>query len=115
MPQWLELNRSLREAGLIVSDARLHSVAAATTVRVRGGAVELTDGPFATTKEVLAGYYLLRCADLDEAVRQAARMPLARYGSVEVRPVADPGPPPDRMDAGTVGSGRPSGGAAAAT
>ena len=59
----------------------------ATTVRVRGGETELTDGPFAVTKEVLAGYYLLDCDDLDEALRHAARMPTARYGSVEVRPV----------------------------
>jgi hypothetical protein len=92
-PLWEELNQSLREAGLLISDARLHPVATSTTVRVRGGAVDLTDGPFATTKEVLAGYYLIRCADLDEALRQAARVPLAHYGSVEVRPVVGPGEP----------------------
>jgi hypothetical protein len=96
-PLWEELNRSLREAGLLVSDARLRPVATATTVRVRGGEVELTDGPFATTKEVLAGYYLIRSADLDEALQHAARLPLARYGSVEVRPVADPGPRADEV------------------
>jgi hypothetical protein len=91
-PLWVEVTRSLREAGLLVSDARLHSVATATTVRVRSGDVELIDGPFATTKEVLAGYYLIRCADLDEALRWAAQLPLVRYGSVEVRPVVESGP-----------------------
>jgi hypothetical protein len=87
LPMWLELNDSLREAGLLVGNGRLHGVASATTVRVRDGETELTDGPFAVTKEVLAGYYVLDCDDLDEALKQAARLPLARYGSVEVRPV----------------------------
>lgn len=59
MPLWLELNDSLREAGLLVANDALHPVAAATTVRVRDGEAELTDGPFAVTKEVLAGYYVL--------------------------------------------------------
>ena len=48
---------------------------------------EITDGPFAVTKEVLAGYYVLECADLDEALKQAARLPMARWGTIEVRPV----------------------------
>jgi hypothetical protein len=60
-------------------------------VRVRDGETELTDGPFAVTKEVLAGFYMLECRDLDEALKQAARVPLARYGSVEVRPIMDIG------------------------
>jgi hypothetical protein len=89
MPEWLEVTESLRRAGLLVANAPLHPAASATTVRVRGGEAGLTDGPFAVTKEILAGYYLLRCADLDEALRQAARLPTARYGSVEVRPVMD--------------------------
>ncbi|SDJ95960.1 YciI family protein [Nonomuraea jiangxiensis] len=89
MPLWLELTENLREAGLLVAHGPLHPVTAATTVRVRGGETELTDGPFATTKEFLAGYYVLRCADLDEALRHAARMPTARHGSVEVRPIMD--------------------------
>jgi hypothetical protein len=54
---------------------------------VRGGETEITDGPFAVTKERLAGYYILDCADLDEALEQAARFPGARHGTVEVRPV----------------------------
>ena len=87
MPLWLEVTESLREAGVLVANAPLHPVASATTVRVRAGEAERTDGPFAMTKEILAGYYLLDCADLDEALKHAARLPTARYGSVEVRPV----------------------------
>ena len=87
MPLWDEVNASLRDAGVLVANAPLHSVATATTVRVRGDETELTDGPFAVTKEVLAGYYVLDCADLDEAIRHAARLPWARYASVEVRPI----------------------------
>ena len=87
MPLWDEVNASLREAGVLVAHAPLHGVASATTVRVRDDETELTDGPFAVTKEVLAGYYVLDCADLDEAIRHAARLPWARYGSVEVRPI----------------------------
>ena len=90
MPLWLELTESLREAGLLVANSPLDSVATATTVRVRGGETEITDGPFAVTKEVLAGYYVLDCTDLDEALRHAARLPTARYGSVEVRPIMEP-------------------------
>jgi hypothetical protein len=87
LPMWLELHRSLREAGLLVGVQRLRSVESATSVRVRGGDAEITDGPFAVTKEILAGYYILDCADLDEALKQAARLPAARYGTIEVRPV----------------------------
>jgi hypothetical protein len=89
LPVWRELRESLLEAGLLVASGRLHDVPSATTVRVRGGEVEMTDGPFAVTKEILGGYYLLECRDLDEALEQAARVPLARYGSVEVRPVME--------------------------
>ena len=87
MPMFVELHRSLREAGLLVGVQRLRSVESATSVRVRGGETEITDGPFAITKEVLAGYYILDCEDLDEALKQAARVPAVRYGTVEVRPV----------------------------
>lgn len=89
LPLWDEVNASLREAGLLVANAPLHPVASATTVRVRDDQAELTDGPFAVTKEILAGYYVLECEDLDEALKHAARLPLARYGSVEVRPIMD--------------------------
>ena len=92
LPLFMELHRSLREAGLLVGVQRLHSTESATSVRVRGGETEITDGPFAVTKEVLAGYYILECADLDEALRHAARLPMAVAGwaTIEVRPVMSP-------------------------
>jgi len=91
LPLWLELTESLREAGLLVANGALHRTEAATTVRVRNGETEMTDGPFAVTKEVLAGFYVLDCDGLDEALRHAARFPTAQYGSVEVRPIIGPG------------------------
>jgi hypothetical protein len=87
LPMFVEFFRGLREAGLLVGVQRLRSVESATSVRVRGEEAEITDGPFALTKEYLAGYYVLECADLDEALKHAARFPGARYGTVEVRPV----------------------------
>ena len=90
LPMLLELHASLREAGLLVGVQSLRSTESATSVRVRDGQTEITDGPFAVTKEVLAGYYVLECADLDEALKQAARLPMARWGTVEVRPVVSP-------------------------
>jgi hypothetical protein len=89
-PMLAELHAGLREAGLLGTVQRLHSTKSATSVRVRDGQTEITDGPFAVTKEVLAGYYLLECADLDEALRQAARLPMARWATIEVRPVMPP-------------------------
>lgn len=78
---------SMAEAGVLVDSAPLHPVRSATVVRVREGEALLTDGPFAELKEQLGGYYLLECADLDEALRWARTIPAAGYGSVEVRPV----------------------------
>jgi hypothetical protein len=91
LPLWLELTESLREAGLLVANGALHRTEAATTVRVRNGETEMTDGPFAVTKEVLAGFYVLDCDGLDEALRHAVRFPTAQYGSVEIRPIIGPG------------------------
>jgi hypothetical protein len=87
LPVFVELHRSLREEGLLVGVQRLHTVESATSVRVREGQTEITDGPFAVTKEVLAGYYILECADLDEALKHAARLPMVSWATVEVRPV----------------------------
>jgi hypothetical protein len=87
LPALVELHRSLREAGLLVGVQRLRSTESATSVRVRDRGTEIVDGPFAVTKERLAGYYILECADLDEALKQAELMPMARWGTVEVRPV----------------------------
>ena len=87
LPVFVELHRSLREAGLLVGVQRLHSAQSATSVRVRDGETEIVDGPFAVTKETLAGYYILECADLDEALQQAARLPMAPWATIEVRPI----------------------------
>jgi hypothetical protein len=87
VPWFLELHRSLREAGVLVNVKALRSPESATTVRVRDGDTEIVDGPFAVTKEMLAGFYLVECADLDEALALAARIPPASWGTVEVRPV----------------------------
>jgi hypothetical protein len=86
-PMLAELHAGLREAGLLVEVNRLHATESATSVRNRGGETEITDGPFAVTKEVLAGYYILECADLDEALEHAAGLPMTRWGTIEVRPV----------------------------
>src|SRR3954471_11274132 len=86
-PILLELHAGLREAGVLGDVRRLHTTESATSVRVRDGEAEITDGPFAVTKEVLAGYYILDCADLDEAIKQPARLPMAPWATIEVRPV----------------------------
>ena len=88
-PMWSELNESLEEAGLLVATGRLHLTTTATTVSAMSGETELTDGPFAITKEVLVGYYLIEAENLDQALNVAKRIPLVRYGRVEVRPVMD--------------------------
>ena len=74
-------------AGAIEGGNALQATPTARTVRVRNGQMSITDGPFAETKEQLGGYYLVEAADSDEAARMAAKIPGARYGSVEVRPV----------------------------
>ena len=80
----------IRGNGQFVSGAPLQPTDTATTVRVNGsGEAVLSDGPFAETKEWLAGYYLLDCQDLDTATQQAARIPAARHGAIEVRPVME--------------------------
>ena len=83
----LEYDRSIRESGNCIASEALESVATATTVRVRQGKVTITDGPFAETKEQLAGFYLVEAPNLDEAIKLAARIPPAEVGSIEVRPI----------------------------
>jgi hypothetical protein len=82
-----------RKSGVLLAAEALQPIQAAATVRVRNGAVEVTDGPFAETKEQLAGFYLIDARDLNEAIQIASKIPPAREGSVEVRPVRelDPG------------------------
>ena len=82
-----DFTASIKASGNYVGSNRLQPVASATTVRVRNGKPQLTDGPFAETREQLGGYYLIEAKDLDEATKIAARIPGARIGSIEVRPV----------------------------
>ncbi len=77
----------LRASGQCVASEALQPVATATTVRVRNGRVSVTDGPFAETKECLAGFYLVEARDLNEAIQIAAKIPPATVGSIEVRPI----------------------------
>jgi hypothetical protein len=79
----------LRRRGLLVATEGLQAPGDATTVRVRGDQVLLTDGPFADTKEVIGGFSLVECADLDEALEVTSRHPAARYGSIEIRPLRE--------------------------
>lgn len=78
-----------KKSGLLVAAEALQPIRTAKTVRVRNGSVSITDGPFAETKEHLAGFYLLDAKDMDEAMQMAARIPPAREGSIEVRPVRE--------------------------
>lgn len=74
-------------AGVFKAGDALMPTSMASSVRVRDGKANVTDGPFAETKEHLGGYYLLECADLDEALKWAAKIPTAKYGTIEVRPI----------------------------
>jgi hypothetical protein len=87
MKAYFAFSEDARKAGVMVAGEGLERTSAATTVRVRDGERVLSDGPFAETKEQLGGFYLLECANLDEAIDWAARIPGAASGSVEVRPV----------------------------
>jgi hypothetical protein len=79
----------LRESGRLLAAEPLHPVETATSVRVRNGRVVITDGPFAETKEQLAGFYLIEALDLNDAIQIASQIPPARTGTIEVRPVRE--------------------------
>jgi hypothetical protein len=79
--------RAMAAGGALVNSSPLQPSSSATTIRVRDGESLVTDGPFAELKEEIGGYYILDCADLDEALRWAASIPAARYGAIEVRPL----------------------------
>lgn len=81
------VTEEMRDRGVFVAGDPLEPIATATTVRVRNGERLVTDGPFAETKEQLGGYYILDCANVDEAIEWAAKIPGSRHGSIEVRPV----------------------------
>jgi hypothetical protein len=80
---------AMAASGVLIDSCPLQPPSAATTLRVRGGKPFSTDGPYAETKEQIGGYYVLDCADLDEALRWAATIPAARYGAVELHPVLE--------------------------
>ena len=87
MQEYREFTADIREKGKFVAGDALQPTQTATSVRVRAGRTLTTDGPFAETKEQLGGYYLVNADDLDEAIAIAARIPSARAGTIEVRPV----------------------------
>jgi hypothetical protein len=86
--------QKLSDSRQLITGEPLHPVNTATTVRVRNGQVQLYDGPFAETKELLAGFYLVDASDLNEAIQIASGIPPAKYGSIEVRPVRTLAPGP---------------------
>jgi hypothetical protein len=95
-----QLTQDLNAKGQYVAAGPLHSVATATSVRMRDGKRVVTDGPFAETREQLGGYYIVQAKDLDEAMAIAERIPPARYGTIEIRPLMEieglPGQEPAR-------------------
>jgi hypothetical protein len=89
MGEYFAFTEGIRASGHYVAGEALHPVSSATTVRVRGGKVSTTDGPFAETKEQLGGFYLIEARDLNDAIQVASKIPSARAGSIEVRPIVD--------------------------
>jgi hypothetical protein len=89
MDEYRDFGESIRQSGHYVDGSQLAPIRTASTVRLRNGKMSVTDGPFAETKEQLAGYYVIEAADLNEALQIASRIPSARSGSVEVRPLIE--------------------------
>jgi hypothetical protein len=89
MDEYNAFTKDVVDSGVYVSGEALHPTKTATTVRVRDGKIVTTDGPFAETKEQLGGYYVVNAKDLDEAIGIAAKIPGAKWGSIEVRPIVD--------------------------
>lgn len=87
MGEYFSFTEDIQKSGHMLAGEALQPVSTATTVRVRNGKVSTTDGPFAETKEQLGGYYLIEARDLNDAIQVAARIPSARIGAVEIRPV----------------------------
>lgn len=85
----IEYDAAIRNSGQCLASEALQPVHSATTVRVRNGKLSITDGPFAETKEQLAGFYLIDASDLNEAIQIASKIPPARVGCIEVRPIRD--------------------------
>jgi hypothetical protein len=91
--EYRKFSEDIVASGNYISGSELHPVSTATSVRVRNGEQLATDGPFAETKEQLGGYYLVEAANLDEAIALAARIPSAKVGTIEVRPLAEAAAP----------------------
>lgn len=89
MGEYFAFTEGVKKSGHYLGGNALQPVASATTVRVRNGKVSTTDGPFAETKEQLGGYYLINATDLNDAIQIAAKIPSARIGSIEVRPIME--------------------------
>ena len=89
MRESIAISAEWRAQGKLIASAPLHSVTTATSIRVRDGKTLVTDGPFAETTEQLGGYYLLDVENLDEAMEIASRLPPAKLGTVEIRPIFD--------------------------
>jgi hypothetical protein len=87
MGEYFAFTDDIKKSGHLIAGEALQPTATATTVRLRNGKIGTTDGPFAETKEQLGGYYLLEAKDLNEAIQVAARIPAAKNGSIEVRPI----------------------------
>jgi hypothetical protein len=89
MPKWGAFMGWAQEKGIDLKGLELDSRRTAKSIRVRDGQATVTDGPFAETKEVLGGYFIADCDDLDEAIEIASRIPVAEHGSVEIRPLIE--------------------------
>ena len=89
MEAYNEFTKIVQDRGALLAGEALHPTSSATTVRVRNNKVLATDGPFAETKEQLGGFYMLQCANLDEAIELAAKIPGASHGSIEIRPIVE--------------------------
>jgi hypothetical protein len=89
MGEYFAFTEGIKQSGHHLGGEALHPTSSATTVRVRNGKVSTTDGPFAETKEQLGGFYFIEARDLNDAIQVAAKIPSARWGSIEVRPVVD--------------------------
>ena len=89
MAEYFAFTEGIKQSGHYVGGEALQPVQTATSVRVRAGKVSTTDGPFAETKEQLGGFYLINADNLDDAIKVAAKIPSARFGTIEVRPVVD--------------------------
>ncbi len=89
MGEYFAFTKAIQESGHYLGGNELQSVRSAMTVRIRNGQMSATDGPFAETKEQLGGYYLIEATDLNEAIQIASRIPSAKIGSIEVRPIQE--------------------------